>query len=154
MEWLDLGLFYLKYKKFIHTILIILMAKEQYYQVLLYLIFPSDQDKVRQAKAWKLKLQYCSANEKPSKVTKHKQISEFCNKMMYLLTWNKHIFIPKFNIKNLIEISRNKTGMSMKCAVYVNNITPNSYNLVWDYSHKKQTSLRLPSSCTHTVYIQ
>ena len=48
--------------------------------------FPSDQDKVRQAKAWKLKFQYCSANEKPSKVTKHKQISEFCNKMMYLLT--------------------------------------------------------------------
>ena len=30
------------------------MAKEQYYHVLLYLIFSSDQDKVRQAKAGKL----------------------------------------------------------------------------------------------------
>ena len=155
MTRLDLGPFFLKYRKFLYRIFNVSMGMGQYHHALPYLAYHEYRGKVRQV----LRKNPYNSNynfsieksEKQSlKTTRIEQILEFRDKTRNLLTWN--IFTVKSNIftvksnrqKSLLKLwdpSRNNIVVLMKSVFYVNNLTPSIKYLVCDYSHKKHTSL-------------
>ena len=82
MAWLDLG-------PFINRILMAFLVTRQYYHELQCLTFPRDCGKVRKSKL------VIEKNKKPSlKIKKFEQISELCDKPIYLPTWSR-VYIYK-----------------------------------------------------------